>query len=135
MPITSGGFHQSRETKGIGLGASGVYDHPIVTGDLTLQIQMPCYPIDHRMKEEDGLRRRSMKSGSPPMRFVSTLASGGRVARAVHHEEVRDVVSLLPLVENRRLGIVTHARRSDFVDREPRRGHLISGLDVLGAGS
>ncbi len=56
MPITSSGLDQSGETKGVGLGASGVYDDPIVAGDLTLEIQIPCYPIDRGMKEEDGLR-------------------------------------------------------------------------------
>ena len=55
MPVTSGSFHQSGETKCVRLGPSGVYDHPIIAGDLTLQIQLPSYPIDRGMKEEDGL--------------------------------------------------------------------------------
>ncbi len=55
-------------------------------------------------------------------------------AAGVHDEEIFHVVRLLELIQDRFLGIETHARRAGFVKGPARRGRMRVGVDVFGAG-
>src|SRR5580692_415201 len=59
------------------------------------------------------------------------LAAGADKGAAVHYKQILHVMRLLKLVQYRGFGIVSHARRSKFVDRPSFRKHAVAHIDNL----